>query len=871
MGGPLQNFIVRAVFGLKGLCGLLAERMAATHIGVHLAWIVLLTGAATFTAVGAVSWAQLKHGSVEQASALSQLSRQQIARRLEADARLAEARLHNLFAETNRQTRFLSQRLDLVKAVVSSNNVAIEAILAPASLTGELDALFVANEAGAVTGASRTLDLLGVSEALAALGLRPSMMSILIENGRTHRRSHNGTYRTRDDVNRMLGVAPGRTILHVAIEPVFDDFGDVAGVLIGLRTLAPAETTFALFSEIVQAGIMLVDGDQIVTAGGVAGPKPSSLAEPSRGALVIDDLSSRVANCVIGILGLRICAHVAMSEVEETQRELFLISEQQATGLFRAFLILAAGSLCVLVGVVLFSVRRVTRGLPQLAAAATSVSQGNLAIPFNATGLGEVRSLGRAFEVMLSNLRESVGRIGQLAFIDQVTQLSNREKMRLDITTALASGQSAMAFLFLDLDRFKSINDSFGHKTGDLLLGQLAVRLSQFLDQRRQGGEFEQFWLGRLGGDEFLVVLRGVTGRDAARNCAEAIIAKLGEVYVIGSAHLTVGTSIGIAISGEDGSEYDDLLIKADIAMYEAKRQGRGSQSFFTAQAAVAMQERLTIEQDLRAALKDGALHVAYQPMVSLSEGTVEAAEALVRWTHPNRGDISPAKFIGIAEESGLIRELGHFVLARAIADARALADAGHPIRIAVNVSVLQLEDPAFSTTVEAILTQVGLSPALLELEITETVAMRSWHLVKRQLAQLQAQGIRVAIDDFGTGYSNLSSLSQLSADTLKIDRSLVQDVAKNPDQQAIVRTILSLARALGFSTVAEGVEKGADLKFMTEAGADVAQGFYFSPALPMREFRSFLRRSRSERSENVAKIFVDQPRPMDRSKLPIR
>jgi diguanylate cyclase (GGDEF)-like protein len=866
--GWLKTYGMRALHSLQHLRVSWRERIAKTNIGVHLAWIVLVTGAVTFTMVGAVSWGRLKQDTSEQASVLAQLSRQQIARRLDADARLAEARLNILFNETNRQTRFLSQRLDIVKAVASSNHVAIEAILAPAGLTGELDVLLVANAAGAVTGASRSLDLLAASEALELLGLKPVFAEIFNDNRRVARRSHDRTFRVSDLFNQALGLPRRRSIVHLAIEPVFDEFGDVAGALIGLRTLAVAEPTFASFAEIVQAGIVILDADLVITAGGPTGPRPDLLSAPANDELIVDDARQRVARCVVSVLGLRICAHVGLADVEETQRELVATSEKQANGMFRWFLILAAISLGVLVAVVLLSVRRVTRGLPQLAAAATAVSKGDLALPFNATGIGEVRSLGRAFEVMLANLRESLGRIRQLAYVDQVTGLANREKMRIDVSAALETATGKLAFLFLDLDRFKSVNDSFGHKTGDQLLGQLAFRLSQFLTERRLSGALEQYWFGRLGGDEFLITLRCARGIDEARDMAKALIDKLDDVFFVSGAHMTVGASIGIAISGQHGREYDDLLIKADIAMYEAKRQARGSYAVFTPQAADAMQERLTLEQDLRAALKEGSLHVCYQPMISLSNGAVEAAEALVRWTHPLLGDVAPTKFIGIAEEAGLIRELGLFVLTTAIADARNLAAEGTPTRIAVNVSVLQLEDPAFGVSVERLLTEAGVAPELLELEITETVAMRSWHLVKRQLAHLRALGVLIAIDDFGTGYSNLSSLARLRVDTLKIDRSLVHDIALRAEQQAIVRTVLSLARSLGFATVAEGVEKIADLNFLIDEGADIAQGFYFSPALLISDFHTFLS---LRRLANVSQSFINRRRKIERNKRQTR
>ena len=827
--------------------------VSASHIGAHLASVVLLTGAVTFAVVGLVALLRLKDDAVEQAGALAQLSRQQVARRLDAEAQLAEARLSVLFSEANRQTRFLAQRLDIVKAVASTNNVAIQELLAPASVTGELDALLVADATGTVTGASRAADLLAASEALAALGLKETITSIFKDNRRLERRAHHATYRVPESFHAAVGLPPGRIIAHLAVEPVFDDFGDVAGALVGLRTLAPSERTFELFSGIVKAGVVVSDGVRIISAGGEPANDLKATAALAADELITTAGNRRVARCVESEAGLLICAHVDAAEVEETQQKMLRISERQAGTLFRWFLALAAGSLAVLVTVVLVSVRRVTSGLPQLATAATSVARGDLDIPFNATGIGEVRSLGHAFEVMLSNLRESLGRIRQLAFFDPVTELANREKMRLDGVAALASRKSDVAFLFIDLDRFKSINDTFGHRAGDALLRLLASRLNQFFKERQDVGDINRFWSGRLSGDEFLIILSGVLTVEGLRECAEALIKRLGDNYAVGSAHMTVGASIGITIAGVDGSEYDDLLIKADIAMYEAKRQGRNSYAFFTAEAAELMQERLAIEHDLRAALKDGSLDVFYQPMLSLVDGSVGGAEALVRWSHPVRGDIPPGKFISIAEDAGLISELGLFVLTRAISEAHTVFAGGAELTIAVNVSVLQLEDPTFAPSVEARLLEARFPPSRLELEITESVAMQASDIVRRQLMQLRALGVRFSIDDFGTGYSNLSMLARLQFDTLKIDRSLVHGVRASTEQQAIVRTILSLARSLGFSTVVEGVEQTEDLTFMIDEGADVAQGYYFSKALPIESFRAFVNSNRLQPNRKPA------------------
>jgi EAL domain-containing protein (putative c-di-GMP-specific phosphodiesterase class I) len=298
--------------------------------------------------------------------------------------------------------------------------------------------------------------------------------------------------------------------------------------------------------------------------------------------------------------------------------------------------------------------------------------------------------------------------------------------------------------------------------------------------------------------------------------------------------------------------------MNADIAMYEAKRQGGNSCAFFTLEAANKVQERLAIETDLRRALSNQDLSVHYQPKVSLNNGRVVGAEALVRWTHPERGDISPSRFIPVAEEAGLIPELGFFVLDQAMQDLSVLLARGFNLTVAVNVSVLQLEDPSFAQKVELRLAQKGFPPSCLELEITESVAMRDSKIINDQISRLRAKGVRFSIDDFGTGYSNLATLARSPLDTLKLDRSLVHGVAHAPEQQAVVRTILSLAKALGFETVVEGISEEADLQFLTAEGADIAQGYFFSPAVTIETFEAFLAPTRLAQAQRDIPIDLD-------------
>jgi diguanylate cyclase (GGDEF)-like protein len=673
-------------------------------------------------------------GLAEQGEALSGLSEMQIAEKLEGEARLARARLDNMFAEAGRQVRALAQRSDVMKAIASENDVTIRELFAPAAKVAELDLLLAVDPEGHIVGASTTIDLLGVQDAFTASDLGASITDIVRENDRIKRRIFQVSRRLGPVVGQALGFADADRIGHLIVDPVFDDFGDVAGALIGLRVLAPVEATLEAFSSLARAGVTVLSSRGPVSSGGgtplrVAGP------DAPNGKLLHSIDGASIARCVDYLGDLQVCAHTNSAEVKASQEQMFRIGAEQTRSLMIWFLVLAAGSLVTLVSALLMSVRHATRGLPQLSRAATAVAEGDLDVPFRATGFGEVHSLGLAFEAMLLNLRTSLGRIRQLAFYDPVTGLSNREKIRMDGATLIGmlKPDEVGVFLFLDLNRFKSINDTFGHKAGDTLLKKVAQRLSGFFEAERQAGRVLDALLARIGGDEFLVVLRCKSADESAGTRAERLLEKLCEPYEVGSSRMMVGATIGIALCPAHGSDYESLLMNADIAMYEAKRSGRDNYALFTPDAAEMMQERLAIEHDLKVAVRERRFSVHYQPKINCADGAIVGVEALVRWSHPQRGYISPGKFIGIAEETGLVPDIGLFVLERAMDDVgRMLAD-GLALTVAVNVSVLQLEDPHFSDTVGGIIAKTGFPASALELEITESMAMRDSEVVQQQ------------------------------------------------------------------------------------------------------------------------------------------
>ena len=809
------------------------ERLRSLPIGARLAAVVLMTGCLTFGVIGVLTSLRLDRGLHEQAAALGALSERQLGQKLQAEANLARARLDMLFAEADRQVLALAQRVDVMQTVQTRNDITIRELFAPAADTARIDVLLAVAPDGLVAGANVPVDLLAVNDSIHTSQLGVEIHRILKSASRRNRGSFNETRRLGESLGPALGIGHAK-IGRILIEPIFDDFGDVAGVLIGVRLLAPVEPTLEQFAELANVGVVVLTASGPMSRAGA--PVELAYQPRSQAGLLFTADGTHVAQCAEYIAASLVCAFTDVAEVKASQDQMFRIGAQQSRSLMSWFLVLAAVSLVALVAALLISVRHATRGLPQLSRAAASVAQGELDVPFTAMGVGEVRSLGVAFEAMLSNLQSSLGQIRQLAYYDQVTGLANREKIRLDASARLKflSTANAAAFLFVDLNRFKAINDTFGHKIGDQLLSNVADRLKAFFQAKEEARLIGEALLARLGGDEFLAVISRQGEPLRIEELLDDLLDTLREPYEIGPARMLVGGSVGVALFGVHGSDYETLLMNADIAMYVAKRRGGSSCVMFTADAAEMMQERLAIENDLKIAVRERRLEVHYQPKISCADGSIVGVEALARWQHPKRDYIPPSKFIMIAEEAGLVPDIGLFVLERSIEDFTGVLAGGPPISLAVNVSVIQLEDLNFASAVQRILQRTGFPPTLLELEITESMAMRDSEVVQQQIGSLRALGVHIAIDDFGTGYSNLATLARLPIDTIKLDRSLVQDLPTSAEKQTIVRTIFGLARSFGFQTVAEGVETAEELGFLVREGADIAQGYLFSPAVPI-------------------------------------
>ena len=518
----------------------------------------------------------------------------------------------------------------------------------------------------------------------------------------------------------------------------------------------------------------------------------------------------------------------------------------------RALLVLSACSAVglVLAGWIFVVVRRrisqplaaITRALSGLAAGATEIT-----VPGADRG-DEIGEMAKAFDVFRQNAADLVKaheateaahqRAEALARHDALTGLPNRRVFaeKLDESIAGAgTGEAVYAVLLIDLDRFKPVNDIYGHPVGDAVLCQVAERLKTAIRKDDT--------VARLGGDEFAVIglFRGGASpfADGARRLANRIIAAVSVPIIIGDTRIDVGASIGIANCPLDGTDPEGLLHAADVAMYRAKREARGTFRFFEASMDMELRARIALEADLRRAVVSGEIRPHYQPLVVLADNRLSGFEVLARWHHPTRGLLLPSEFIPLAEEIAVIGDLTYTLLRAACLDAAAWPN---DLMFSLNVSPTQLKDNLFPTRVLAILSETGFPPARLQLEITETALVSDMETARSILETLQHLGIRIALDDFGTGYSSLYHLRELHLDLIKIDRSFVESTKDDPESGKIINAILGLTKSLGLPTTAEGIEDAETLDRMVADGCDFGQGFYFAAAMPAAEAAAFAR-----------------------------
>ncbi|WP_082441909.1 putative bifunctional diguanylate cyclase/phosphodiesterase [Sphingomonas sp. Leaf33] len=524
---------------------------------------------------------------------------------------------------------------------------------------------------------------------------------------------------------------------------------------------------------------------------------------------------------------------IASFRAGEPQMLLLQHSVTRALADYRPMLWLLLG--CGIVGVGLAGAgsfllaRRITRPIIALKAAARSAAKGDYT-QVEVTTRDEIGALAASFNRMVEDIGARERQITHMALHDGLTGLANRVLLREYLGTALARDGTArrQALFCLDLDQFKVVNDTLGHPTGDALLCDTARRLTDFAGEG---------FVARLGGDEFALVL--FEDHRTFDRMAHELIRVVAEPCIVNGHRIVPGTSVGIAILGEDGSDPVTLAKNADLALYRAKHDGRGGYRFFEAAMDAEARKRRQMELDLHDAIAEGQLSLMFQPLFDLAETRISAFEALLRWNHPTRGMVSPVDFIPLAEDTGLIVPIGEWVIREACRTARNWPD---DVRIAVNVSPVQFRNPGLSAVILQALSESGLPPQRLELEITESLFIDNPESTLASLHSLRALGVRVALDDFGTGYSSLSYLRAFPFDKIKIDRSFIIDLLNGGGgATAIIKSITTLAEALGMETTAEGVENSDQLDILREQGCSHIQGYYFSKPISNTEVHRML------------------------------
>lgn len=447
-----------------------------------------------------------------------------------------------------------------------------------------------------------------------------------------------------------------------------------------------------------------------------------------------------------------------------------------------------------------------------------------------------VPPLAEAMAGLFRQLHSNLESVQRLALFDPVTALPNRIHFRRScerVLTELPPGAMAALF-FIDLDRFKAVNDTLGHAIGDQLLAMVANRLRAVADRFTVEGEVRQPLIGRLSGDEFTIFFPAIANIRDADRIGRGILFALSEPFDLADQEVGIGASVGIAMRPEHGTTLTDLMRAADAAMYHAKGNGRGRAEHFSAQLATEIAERARLETDLRGAVEHDQFTLVYQPQISAADGRIVGAEALLRWQHPERGLCLPGSFIARAEETGLIVEIGEWVVESVANTIARWGKLGVEQRMAVNISPRQLDHATFFRRLREAMQAADAPARLLELEITETLAMHCSREVIDAIAALRADGASIAIDDFGTGYSNLARLRDLPLDRVKLDRSLVENVATSAEARTIAQAVIGLIHGLGCEVVAEGIETRAQLDVLRVIGCDVLQGYVI--AQPMAE-----------------------------------
>jgi diguanylate cyclase (GGDEF)-like protein len=463
-----------------------------------------------------------------------------------------------------------------------------------------------------------------------------------------------------------------------------------------------------------------------------------------------------------------------------------------------------------------------------------------LILPCFALVGGRISDLRKRLRRTNDELSSALSMIQKMATHDTLTSLPNRALFNETLTHAIAQAQRhqrSLAIFFMDMDRFKYINDTLGHGIGDRVLMEVARRLTGSV----RGSDL----IARLGGDEFVLLLEDFRDTTDLADVAAKILEGFGPTFVVDGQELGLSASIGICTYPEDGADAQELLSNADIAMYRAKEQGRSRFCFYAAELNQLSQERLSLEAGLRHALERGEIEIFYQPKIDFGDGRVTGVEALIRWRHPTLGLLLPDKFIALAEETGAIIPIGYWTLRRVCERTRRWHDQGMPLSMAVNLSASQFHQPELVTELASILKSTGVPPHSLELEITESMVMKDPERAVGVMEALRAMGVRISLDDFGTGHSSLGYLKRFPINQLKVDRTFVRDLPHNGDDVAITRAVIAMAHSLKMSVVAEGVEHQNQFDLLRAEGCDEFQGYYCKPPLEEPELMRFLAEDR--------------------------
>ncbi|SDQ47830.1 diguanylate cyclase (GGDEF) domain-containing protein [Pseudoxanthomonas sp. CF125] len=506
--------------------------------------------------------------------------------------------------------------------------------------------------------------------------------------------------------------------------------------------------------------------------------------------------------------------------------------------------LLLAALAAVCVGIAWYAQRTLVKPIRQLAEAAHAIGVGNYdAERLSSDRKDEVGELVRAFSSMNDSIARHDRDVRRMAYTDALTGLTNRLAFRESLDHRLMMLRGAgrqLALLFADIDDFKRVNDTLGHEAGDDVLVQFANRIRDAVE--RMGGD--DSLLARFGGDEFVILIQNGDVRASATQLAEALVKELGQPLVVEGRQVFLGTSIGITLFPEDASGATSLMKNGDIAMYQAKVAGKNCYRFYSRAMDQAVERRVHMEQELRGAWERGELSLVYQPIYRLMDHRIVGAEALLRWQHPEMGAVAPSVFIDVAEQSGLIETIGPRVLRAACAAAahwNAHSDSEEAPFVAVNVSPRQLRSGDLPEEVASSLRDTGLPASRLHLELTETAVIGDEAHASALLAKLHRTGVKVWLDDFGTGFSGLSHLRRVPVDGVKIDRSFIADMQRDPDDLALTTAIIAMAHSLGITVVAEGVEKEAQFDILRDRGCDLAQGYWLGHPMSAAEFAHLL------------------------------